>query len=519
MSFISYAQNQEDVILWRALKGITNGRYLDIGAQHPILDSVSKAFYERGWRGVHVEPVPEYAALMRQDRPDEVVLEVALAGTSAGIPFFVIPDTGLSTGSESIAGKHQSCGFVTVKTAVATQTLATVFASMGDIEIHWMKIDVEGMEADVLKGWHGSPARPWLVVVESTLPNSTTATEGEWEQELLKRGYTFALFDGLNRYYVAEKHRDLINKLYAGANPLDQFTTYRQFNLELRLQTTEARNRELEKRLEAITTLICGELGQLVSLIDDAQSRIVNTVSDNIRFLSEVSPLVGNDMRRFELSLGHATSLLESGFAAPESWGTWTAASSSVISIPFQENNPNTVDAKRNSKLRYRIDVRMPIMLNPVLIKHAPVLRMLSESEELLYMLFRPGLPEVQEISFSLNVTRSPAKVFFELTHLCTQRDRGNAEDSRELGFAVTWIDARLHLISGVGLSSASAQRSPKRRTKLQVAKPEASKPSKARRTPDKPRAEPLAVTTSIGKIAAENVVTVKRRRGTRRSA
>lgn len=51
--FISYAQNFEDVMLWRALKHVKNGLYIDIGAHDPVICSVSLAFYERGWRGVH----------------------------------------------------------------------------------------------------------------------------------------------------------------------------------------------------------------------------------------------------------------------------------------------------------------------------------------------------------------------------------------------------------------------------------------------------------------------------------
>ena len=77
--FISYAQNFEDVMLWRALKHVQNGFYIDVGAQHPVIDSVSKAFYECGWRGIHIEPVPGYAELLRKDRPDETVLQIALA--------------------------------------------------------------------------------------------------------------------------------------------------------------------------------------------------------------------------------------------------------------------------------------------------------------------------------------------------------------------------------------------------------------------------------------------------------
>src|SRR5215470_12416094 len=58
MSFISYAQNYEDVMLWRALKHIDQGFYIDVGANDPDIDSVTKAFYERGWRGINVERRP-----------------------------------------------------------------------------------------------------------------------------------------------------------------------------------------------------------------------------------------------------------------------------------------------------------------------------------------------------------------------------------------------------------------------------------------------------------------------------
>ena len=42
--FKSYAQNFEDLMLYRALGHLERGFYIDIGAQHPKIDSVSKAF-------------------------------------------------------------------------------------------------------------------------------------------------------------------------------------------------------------------------------------------------------------------------------------------------------------------------------------------------------------------------------------------------------------------------------------------------------------------------------------------
>ena len=42
--FVSHAQNGEDIILWRALGSVKNGFYVDVGANHPSVDSVSRSF-------------------------------------------------------------------------------------------------------------------------------------------------------------------------------------------------------------------------------------------------------------------------------------------------------------------------------------------------------------------------------------------------------------------------------------------------------------------------------------------
>jgi FkbM family methyltransferase len=197
----SYAQNFEDVMLWRALKHVEDGFYIDVGAQHPVQDSVSKAFYEKGWRGIHVEATPAYAKLLRQDRPDETVIEAALSNEHGTLRFFEIPETGLSTGDPQIAARHQKQGFEVRETSVPTLTLSDVFALAGEREIHWLKIDVEGMEKQVLEGWGNHPKRPWIVVIEATLPNTQVPSYQEWEGLLTSMGYSFVYFDGLSRFY------------------------------------------------------------------------------------------------------------------------------------------------------------------------------------------------------------------------------------------------------------------------------------------------------------------------------
>jgi len=223
MGIISYAQNLEDVLLWRVLGDVPEGHYVDIGAQHPIIDSVSKAFYERGWRGVSVEPLGEYAALLRGDRPDDIVIQAAVTSVSGVVPFYAIPETGLSTLSDHVAKIHGERGFECRERLVPAITLDELFASVPFSEVHWLKVDVEGWETEVISGWATSVMRPWVLVVESTFPMSQVSTHQSWEGAVLSKDYRLVWNDGLNRYYLSEAHLELLERFNYGPNIFDDF--------------------------------------------------------------------------------------------------------------------------------------------------------------------------------------------------------------------------------------------------------------------------------------------------------
>ncbi|WET42222.1 hypothetical protein [Citrobacter enshiensis] len=69
MTFISYAQNLEDVVLWKALKNIENGFYIDVGANDPLIDSVTNSFYNNGWHGINIEPINTHFKKLVLERP------------------------------------------------------------------------------------------------------------------------------------------------------------------------------------------------------------------------------------------------------------------------------------------------------------------------------------------------------------------------------------------------------------------------------------------------------------------
>lgn len=202
---------------------MTEGFYIDIGAQDPIVDSVSKVFYEHGWRGIHVEPTPHYAELLRQQRPNDVVIQAAVGTTHGVIQFFEIPGTGISTADQGIAARHRSHGIKVREITVPAVTLAAIFEAADSPDIHWLKIDVEGLELQVLSSWGASDARPWILVVESTLPNTTIETHDTWELIVIAKGYVPVYFDGLNRFYISESHPELRAAFGTPPNIFDEF--------------------------------------------------------------------------------------------------------------------------------------------------------------------------------------------------------------------------------------------------------------------------------------------------------
>ncbi|NUX58108.1 FkbM family methyltransferase [Paraburkholderia youngii] len=225
MGIISYAQNFEDILLWRSLGHVTpSGYYIDIGAHHPVDDSVSLLFYEQGWRGIHVEPTANCAKLLRLARPDETIIEALVAEHAGHSAFHEIPGTGLSTARRDIADEHnKKHGYPIHTELVPTLTLDTVLDLAPPNDIHWLKIDVEGFELEVLSGWQKSQRRPWVIVIEATYPNTQIDTSDAWEALVLDKDYKLVYKDGLNRFYLSQEHPELEEHFALPPNIFDDF--------------------------------------------------------------------------------------------------------------------------------------------------------------------------------------------------------------------------------------------------------------------------------------------------------
>jgi hypothetical protein len=134
-------------------------------------------------------------------------------------------------------------------------------------------------------------------VVEATEPRSTRATFAQWEPILLDAGFRFCMFDGLNRFYVAEEHAILGEQLSSPANTLDH--PFRSIG-DLRNQLEHERVVESWHELNRIYEQLVASYERLEAVHDE-------TVSSYVR-LEAIHEVTVSSYKRLEAVQGETLS-------------------------------------------------------------------------------------------------------------------------------------------------------------------------------------------------------------------
>ncbi len=220
MTMISYAQDGEDVMLRRLFPADHIGFYLDIGANDPVVDSVTNHFYDRGWRGINVEPITNLFERLQSARPRDINLNVGLSDQVGHLTFHESMDIpGWSTFSRDLANSYQNRGMTLRESLIPVTTLARICEEHVTKPIDFLKVDVEGFEREILAGADWSRWRPRVVIVEDAWPE-------RWEHLLFDNGYILAHRSQMNRFYTRIED-DAASKLLAPLGPDDDFVRHR----------------------------------------------------------------------------------------------------------------------------------------------------------------------------------------------------------------------------------------------------------------------------------------------------
>lgn len=205
---ISWAQNAEDIMLLRIFGHKRRGTWIDVGANHPANDSVTRNFYELGWRGINVEPIGKFHDLLVRERPEDTNLRCGLSDHAGEMTFYQ-DESNLdwSTFDRHVARGYAAGGHTIVEVVVPVTTLADVCSrhlQPGRL-IDFLKLDVEGHEMAVLAGHDFTAFRPTIVIAE-VQPEKAAAMDAF----LGSRNYVKKWFDGTNNWYVDTLQEDAV---------------------------------------------------------------------------------------------------------------------------------------------------------------------------------------------------------------------------------------------------------------------------------------------------------------------
>jgi len=210
-----FSQFYEDYILGYVFKNVKKGFYIDVGANDPNTDNVTRSFYERGWNGINIEPNVGLFKKIVHSRPRDSNYNIGISDKEGTMPFYQETDStyreGLSTFDKKNAEKLKSEKKVQFQEIpVPLTTLNIILAKLSIPKITFINIDVEGFEKKVIESIDLVKYKPIAICIEATEPMTEVPSYMAWEKILMDNNYVFAMFDGLNRFYVHKDHIDLL---------------------------------------------------------------------------------------------------------------------------------------------------------------------------------------------------------------------------------------------------------------------------------------------------------------------
>ena len=175
---LSYAQQGEDLALWEILHlvlRIEHPTYMDVGAHHPVFNNNTYYFYERGSRGVLVEPNPGLHGVLEQVRPHDVLVRAGIGVTAqAEADFYIIG--GSEDGQLNTFSREQAEALVTRSRGhySIAKVMKIPLLNINDLmRRHWngppnlLSLDTEGFDLPILRSLDFKRLRPDVVCVET----------------------------------------------------------------------------------------------------------------------------------------------------------------------------------------------------------------------------------------------------------------------------------------------------------------------------------------------------------------
>jgi len=197
----SYSQIGQDLFVLDFFKNIKDGYFVEIGASNGIIFSNTFLLEKNhNWKGICIEPSVDEFVDLQKNRQSHCVNKAVYSKSGLKMEFIKKLDGLLS-------GLKEHYNFEAWKTVptekiytVETETLTDILDRYKAPKyIHYMSIDVEGAEVEILKGIDFSKYRFGLLNVEH---NYNTTQRKQQRAILESNGYKFLKQNDFDDYYV-----------------------------------------------------------------------------------------------------------------------------------------------------------------------------------------------------------------------------------------------------------------------------------------------------------------------------
>lgn len=158
-----HSQFEQDKYLEEyVFKGFENGFFVDVGA-HDGISINNTLYFEKynNWTGINIEPIKSVYDRLIANRPTNINLNLAVCNNDGTTEFYCnVGYTEMISGIKDnfdqrhlnrLMNENQQQGSTTELITVNTKKLETIFDENNVKRVHYLSIDVEGAEFEVIK--------------------------------------------------------------------------------------------------------------------------------------------------------------------------------------------------------------------------------------------------------------------------------------------------------------------------------------------------------------------------------
>lgn len=197
-AMISYAQFGEDLLV-QELLGYDRSDvfYVDIGAFHPISKSNTYVFYQRGGRGICIEPNPAARSLWQQFRPRDTFISKGVTGGGARCFMSYSSDASKAAMNHfKMIGQNDIPDDIEIE-CVTIREIINEHLPLGH-QLDLLSIDCEGMDLEIVRGFPFEIVRPKVAIIE----DFDYSENSDIHIAMKKNGYRMVSYAKISKIFV-----------------------------------------------------------------------------------------------------------------------------------------------------------------------------------------------------------------------------------------------------------------------------------------------------------------------------